>query len=470
MACFEPAGTLSPECYEAVLQTMAEGVFIVDHAGAIRFCNQALAKLSGYEPHELIGKNCQTIMLCACSSMHDCDLFARGEMDNAECRLRRKDGGTTPVLKNGRIMTDSSGEPVGAVETVTDISVLKRAEHKLAALEESLKGRTHYHGIIGHARPMKEVFELIELAAASNATVLISGETGTGKEMIAQAIHEQGGRKDAPMVKVNCSALPESLLESELFGHVRGAFTGAVSNKIGRFELADGGTLFLDEIGEISPLIQVKLLRFLQEREFERVGESVTRRADVRIIAATNRDLRAMAFQGAFREDLYYRLKVFPIHLPPLRERKEDIGLLVKHFLEKFNEETGKNLKGLTHEAAITLMDYCWPGNVRELENAIEHAFVTCQEGSIDLFDLPLEIRRVELRSDMCNPARQPGQQRLAQPHGLPVAPKTELTREQLLQVLEQTGYNKSETARRLGVDRTTVWRNMKRLSIPLET
>ncbi len=469
MACFSENGVLPETCYEAILQTMAEGVFIVDTQGVIRFCNHALTQLAGCEATDLIGKNCQELMLCACSSTSDCNLFNSGAMHDAECRLRRTDGSTVPVLKNGRVMTDEQGNAIGAVETVTDISALKKTEYRLSELEHTLKGRTSYGGIIGHSRPMTEVFELIELAAASNATVLVKGETGTGKELVARAIHQKSGRQNAPLVKVNCSALPESLLESELFGHVRGAFTGAVKDKLGRFELADGGTLFLDEIGEISPLIQVKLLRFLQEREFERVGESVTRRADVRIIAATNRDLRAMATSGDFREDLYYRLKVFPIHLPPLRDRKEDIGLLVKHFFDKFNDETGKNLTGLTHEAAITLMDYCWPGNVRELENAIEHAFVTCQEGSVDLFDLPLEIRRVELRSDLCRPVEPSpdGRRgRAAAPHAYP---RKELSREEIVEALELAGWNKTAAARRLGIDRTTLWRNMKRMGIPLD-
>ncbi len=269
---------------------------------------------------------------------------------------------------------------------------------------------------------------------------------------------------------MNCSALPEGLLESELFGHVRGAFTGAIRDKVGRFELADSGTLFLDEIGEVSPLIQVKLLRFLQEREFERVGESTTRRSDVRIIAATNRDLRALIRRGEFREDLFYRLKVFPIHLPRLRDRKEDIGPLVDHFIARFRTETGKPILGLSHEAAVTLMDYCWPGNIRELENAIEHAFVTCREGYIGLFDLPLEIRRVELREGVCEPSGSSGAAPDPRTPSLTPRPYTRvsgrLTREQLVRLLEQHQWNRTEAARALGVERTTLWRWMKKLGV----
>jgi transcriptional regulator with GAF, ATPase, and Fis domain len=288
--------------------------------------------------------------------------------------------------------------------------------------------------------------------------VLISGETGTGKELAAHTIHDRSGRKAGPMVKVNCSALTESLLESELFGHAKGAFTGAIKDKIGRFELADGGTLFLDEIGDVSPYIQVKLLRFMQEREFERVGESVTRKADVRIITATNKDLRDLVKTGGFREDLFYRLKVFPVHMPPLRERKEDVGLLINHFIEKFNKQTGKAITGLTSEAALTMMDYCWPGNIRELENAIEHAFVTCRQKEIGVFDLPLEIRHVELRSTTCLPPDK-GTPQNEQGNG----GKKEITRETLTAALTKNNGSRAGTAGALGIDRTTLWRHMKR-------
>jgi transcriptional regulator with PAS, ATPase and Fis domain len=301
---------------------------------------------------------------------------------------------------------------------------------------------------------MQDVFDLIELAAGATATVLITGETGTGKELVARTIHEQSSRKNGPMVKVNCSALTESLLESELFGHARGSFTGAIKDKIGRFEMADGGTLFLDEIGEISPYIQVKLLRFLQEREFERVGEGTTRKADVRIIAATNRDLRSLVAEGEFREDLYYRLKVFPIRLPALRQRKEDVGLLITHFIDKFNKQTGKTITGLTSDAALTLMDYCWPGNIRELENAIEHAFVTCREKEIGTFDLPLEIRHVELRSAEC---RQGGE---TPPFS---AGQRRLTIETVDEALRSNGGNRNRAAQSLGIDRTTLWRYLRK-------
>jgi two-component system, NtrC family, response regulator HydG len=359
-------------------------------------------------------------------------------------------------------LADGQGNVMGGVETLTDISALKQAQRKNAALEEMVsRDSGRFHLLVGKSKPMQDVFDLIDLSAASNATVLITGETGTGKELAARSIHERSNRSAGPLVKVNCSALPESLLESELFGHAKGAFTGAIKDKIGRFEMADNGTLFLDEIGDVSPYIQVKLLRFLQEREFERVGESVTRKADVRIIAATNHDLRMLVKEGAFREDLFYRLKVFPLHLPPLRERKDDIGLLINHFIDKFNRQTGKSITGLKSEAALTMMDYCWPGNIRELENAIEHAFVTCKEKEIGIFDLPLEIRHVELRTSTCLPAESHEPKAASPRETRPL-----LTKEILAAALEKHGHNRNETAAALGIDRTTLWRRMKRWGI----
>jgi len=247
--------------------------------------------------------------------------------------------------------------------------------------------------IIGKSRAMQQVFTAIRAAAASEATILIQGESGTGKELVAGAIHFNSDRRKGPLVAVNCSALSENLLESELFGHVKGAFTGANRDRMGRFEEASGGSIFLDEIGELSPLIQVKLLRVLQEREVERVGDSRKRRIDIRIITATHNDLYARVREGHFREDLYYRLKVFPIRLPPLQERREDIPILADHFIRGMNRQTGKTVTGLSPGAMRIFMDYPWPGNVRELENAIEHAFVLCSGGDIDVADLPIEIR-----------------------------------------------------------------------------
>jgi len=367
-----------------------------------------------------------------------------------------------PVLKNARVLKDNHGHLLGIVETVTDIRPLKRLEREVSVFKETVITREEIGRLVGKSHAMQQVYERIRLAGNSEATVLIEGETGTGKELIAEAIHYESERKGKALVKLNCSALSENLLESELFGHVKGAFTGAVKDKIGRFELAHGGTIFLDEVGDLSPLIQLKLLRVLQEKEIERVGESVTRKVNVRMIAATHGNLRDMVKEGKFRKDFYYRLRVFSIPVPPLQKRKEDIPLLVKSFLTRFNASTGKRIKGVSNDVNRCFMDYCWPGNVRELENAIEHGFVTCQGDELGLFDLPIEIRMLELRRVECRGNKSPDQ--LSIPDQFYSAD----TPEQLIAVLKACNWNKSEAARRLGIKRTTVWRKMKRWGISL--
>lgn len=464
MICFNEHNRPTSDCLQVVLEAMAEAVLIVDTQGFIRFCNAAAQRLTGKKESEILGQRCNDLMTCACDRPGNCGLFQNGSLHDVECSIRRTDGALVPVLKNGRTLVDKNGTALGAVETLTDISALKRTQLRLAEFEQERTEAIGPGGIVGKSHAIMQIFELIELAAASDATVLITGETGTGKERVASAIHATGPRAPGPMVKVNCAALPENLLESELFGHAKGAFTGAIRDKIGRFELADGGTLFLDEIGEISPLIQVKLLRFLQEREFERVGESLTRRANVRVIAATSRNLWEMSRDGEFREDLYYRLKVFPIHLPPLAERKDDIPLLITHFIHKFNGSTGKEIQGLTHEALGFMMDYCWPGNIRELENAIEHAFVTCKSSEIDIFDLPVEIRQAEFR-ERCGTRQRPATSSPS-PTPSPASPRHRLSRDEVLDALQQYRWNRSSAAKYLGIDRTTLWRMMKKWNL----
>ncbi|MDG5814341.1 sigma 54-interacting transcriptional regulator [Chitinispirillales bacterium ANBcel5] len=448
---------LNNETFELVLQTLTEGLFLIDKDGKIIYSNKALQKMTGLNAQQLTGKKCCSIMADSCTPPPDCTLYAKEAITNTECRIKHQSGTIIPVLKNARVLRSQEGEIIGAVETLSDLSKLKAAEQRLKTIEQSSYKKGGLQRLIGESTTMQEVYNLIELAAASNSTILISGETGTGKELVADAIHSLSDRSSGPLIKVNCSALPETLLESELFGHTKGAFTGAVKDKAGRFELANGGTLFLDEIGELSPLIQIKLLRFLQDKSFERLGEGVPIKSDVRIIAATNRNLRKEVKTERFREDLFYRLKVFPIHLPPLRERKEDLGILTDHFISKFRAQTGKNIFNLKHQATVTLMDYCWPGNVRELEHAIEHAFVSCQKDIIDTSDLPLEIRMSHLRRDICTEPE-------AVTNGSESLPPQNITEETILKTLEQCKGNKSEAARRLGVDRSTIWRKLRRM------
>ncbi len=321
--------------------------------------------------------------------------------------------------------------------------------------------------IIGNDEKIRHIYRMIRLASDSLVNVMVTGESGTGKELVADAIHALSDRRDKPLVKVNCSALSESLLESELFGHVKGAFTGAVKDRAGKIEAAGGGTLFLDEIGEISHSLQVKLLRVIQEKTIERVGDNRPIHVDMRIIAATNRDLRALTQKGAFREDLFYRLNVFSIHMPALRERPLDIPRLCDHFIDKGNRNTGKQIKGFTKDAIRIMMKYQWPGNIRELENAIEHAFVLTQNSMIALEDLPDTL--VMEPKTLPDPGPLPGEgsQTEAYDKGLTkIRGRLNISKEQLEAVLEQYGWNQSRTARALGISRVALWKKIKKMGI----
>ena len=358
----------------------------------------------------------------------------------AEGTERTVELSSAPLLHEGK-------QFLGAVLTVRDIT-------RLAALERSAQPRKGLHNIIGASNAMQVVFRRIEQLKDLNITVLLTGESGTGKELVAEALHHKGVRGDGPMVKVNCSALAESLLESELFGHVKGAFTGAVNNRVGRIQAAEGGTLFLDEIGEISQALQVKLLRFLETKEYEPVGDSRTRTADVRLVAATNADLAALVRQGSFREDLYYRLNVFGIALPPLRERSSDIPLLARHFIRQCNKDFMKGIKGLDGRALSLLATYPWPGNVRELRHALEHACVVCLGQQIGLEHLP-----ETLRGGTHAPTAPP----LDAHHP---AAQADSERQRIQRALEQAGGNRSKAARILGVHRATLYRKLAALDL----
>ena len=452
-----------------VVDTMAEGVFVVDAAYRIVLWNRAMEALTGYTEAEVLGKGC-SLLQCdgrreSEAAPRSCPLLDRDALASGrrECLLRGRGGEQIPVLKNACVLKDKNGATLGLVETVTDLRPVKYLEQRVEEIEQASVPIRRMGRLVGGSHQMQKVCERIRLAANSHTTILVLGETGTGKELAAEAIHFASPRKQGPLIKVNCSALSEGLLESELFGHVKGAFTGAIQDKVGRFEAAHGGTLFLDEIGDISPLIQLKLLRVLQERQIEPVGSSRTQAVDVRVIAATHRDLRNLVREGRFRQDLYYRLRVFQVDLPALRERKEDIPTLIESFMERFNRQTGKSIRSVSGQAMRCLMEYCWPGNVRELENALEHAYVTCQGSEIDLFDLPPELRKTELREAEC-----PGKVRAGDRGEVP-ANSGVSAREQLIAMLQSCGWSKAEAARRLGLNRATIWRKMKQWGIPLE-
>ena len=461
----DTAGIFGPEFASSLLESMASGVFTLDKEGIITSWNPAMQRITGYSPEEAIGQKCILLKFNHCfgvacpTSPKQCGIYKRGKVEGKECYLQHKKGHDVPVIKSARIVTSSKGEVKGIVETITDLRELHKA--RLEAEEASLRlGEIHrLDNIIGKSQVMKQVFLSLKAASNSDATILIQGESGTGKELVAGAIHFNSERSKMPFITVNCSALAESLLESELFGHVKGAFTGAIRDRVGRFEQADGGTLFLDEIGDISPFIQTKLLRVLQEREIERIGDSKKRKVNIRIIAATNKELFNLVRDGNFREDLYYRLKVFPITIPPLRKRKEDIPLLLSHLIKIQNDKSGKQIEGVSSQAMRIIMDYSWPGNVRELENAIEHAFVLCAEKYIDIFDLPIEIRQVGYPLTTQKPASAKGRYANF---------KQKLTRQKLLDLLEACDWNKAEVSRRIGLSRTSIWKYMKKWSIPL--
>jgi len=456
------------EFVKSLLESIGDGIFVLDPEGTIIAWNPAMEKITGYLAGEIKYKSCRFLNFSQCfdkkcpTMIQDCGILKRGRVEPTECLLKHKNGHNISVTKNARVIRNKDDEIIGIVEAVTDLTELKNARLKMEEATRRLGELNHLGGIIAKSQIMQNVFSFIKASAACDATILIQGESGTGKELVASAIHSIGERRDKPMVTINCSALPESLLESELFGHVKGAFTGASQNRVGRFEEADGGTVFLDEIGEITPYIQVKLLRVLQQKEIERVGESRRRKIDIRVITALNKDLKSMVDAGTFREDLYYRLKVFPIYLPPLRKRKEDIPLLVHHFIKTNNTKSDVNVKGISKTALKAFMDYAWPGNIRELANAIDHAFVLCSGREIYLSDLPFEIRTPSAMavSGVSNPWVQPE-------HTRPQRQK--LTKEILLHHLHESNWNKAEVGRRVGLSRASIWKYMKKWDVPLQ-
>jgi PAS domain S-box-containing protein len=448
-----------------IIDSMADGVFTMDADGRISSWNPSMERISGYTAEEALGRTCKILQCSRCfgkkcpAGIKKCGIIELGISEVKECFLKHKEGHNVSIIKNASVVRDENNNIIGVVETVTDMTELSKARRKIEEAALRLGEIHRLDNIIGKSRAMRDVFTAIKAAAASDVTVLVQGHSGTGKELVAGAIHYNSERAAGPLMTVNCSALSESLLESELFGHVKGAYTGALHDRAGRFEEAEGGTVFLDEIGELSPYIQVKLLRVLQEREIERVGESKRRNINIRIIAATHRNLYDLVREGAFRDDLYYRLKVFPIQLPLLDQRRDDIPLLIGHFIQKHNQKTGKQIQGVSQATLRIFMEYSWPGNVRELENAIEHAFVVCNREQIEPHDLPVELRQARCRQVN----REEKNRSVSRPYR-----RVTIEKEQLIEILNESDWNKAEAARRIGISRTAVWKYMKKWAIPL--
>jgi PAS domain S-box-containing protein len=448
-----------PEYWKTIVDTMMDGVVVVDREGSILSVNKALERITGYTARELAGRECEILDCNTCFSLNEqgerkkkCELFRTGSVVRRRCQLRRKDGLRLDLVKNAAVLRDRHGTIVGGVETLTDITDLVAKEQTILELKALLSPSEGFNGIIGRSSKIRDVYALIRNAAASDAPIIIFGESGTGKELVANAIHDQGRRKKGPFVKVSCAALNESLLESELFGHVKGAFTGADKDRRGRFESAHHGDLFLDEIGDIPLSTQVKLLRVLQEKEVERVGDQTPIAIDARIVAATHRDLDQLCRERRFREDLYYRLNVIPIHLPPLRDRREDIPLLVDHFIKAIRVRTEKQINGVTEEALERLVTCQWPGNVRELINVLEYAFVVCQGDLISVHHLPPLMGKDRAFTPLTKHNTTEHDQR-----------------DQLIKVLEDTGGNRQKAAQLLGVSRVTLWKLLKKHGIKVE-
>ncbi|MEE4242055.1 MAG: sigma 54-interacting transcriptional regulator [Desulfopila sp.] len=442
--------------WKTVVDIIHDGVMIVDVGGTIISANQALSEITGYSQKELLGQPCSILKCSSCRKIFDptghhwCRLFSAGEVKMQKCTISRKDGNLVHVMKNASVLREN-GQIVGAVETLADVSELIEKNIQLEAYRRELQAEYTFEGMVGASSIMRKTFAMIANVAESDAPALIIGESGTGKELAARAIHESSARKDRPYVQVNCAALNESVLESELFGHVKGAFTGAYQSREGRFEAANGGDIFLDEIGDLPQSIQIKLLRVLEEKVIERVGDNRSIPVDVRVITATNRDLKQLVESGSFRSDFYYRINVLPIKIPPLRERREDIPMLAEMFFRHVQLKSNKPIHGISPEAMEALVLYSWPGNVRELKSAFEYAFVTCMDNRIEPQHLP---------PDVLSSANKSASQTIVE------MSLDERKKRDLREALHQAGGNKSLAARILGVSRVTVWNQMHRYGL----
>ena len=440
-------GAFAGDEQNIILDSIADGVFSVDKDWRISSFNRAAEKITGVSRKDAVGQLCKDVLkadICERNCCLRATMRTGKPIVNRNVYIIDAEGRKRPISISTALLRDKKGKLLGAVETFRDISVEED-------LRKAIEKKYSFADIISKNHRILQLFDILPDIAASNSTVLIEGESGTGKELFARAIHDLSSRKNQLFVAVNCSALPDTLLESELFGYKAGAFTDARKDKPGRFRLAENGTLFLDEIGEITPSMQVKLLRVLQEKTYEPLGATQSVEHNVRIIAATNKDLDVLVREGSFREDLYYRINVFKIILPPLRERMEDIPLLIDHFIERFNVLQKKSIQGVSEEAMSALMSYSYPGNIRELANIIERAFILCKTGLIEKKHLPESLFAMSANNKDSK-----------------VSSLRDVEAAYLLNALKQNNWDRQKTARQLGIHKSTLYRKIKSLDIVL--
>jgi len=433
---------------EVILNSIADGVFTIDKDKNITSFNKAAEDITGITRQQAIGRKCFDVFqsnICQTSCALEKTIQTGKQTIDLKVNILNAEGRRIPVSISTAVLKNKKDNVIGGVETFRDLSTLEK-------LKKEITKRYTFEDIVSKHHKMQEIFGVLPDIAESESTVLIQGPSGSGKELFARAIHNLSIRKSKPYIVVNCGALPENLLESELFGYVKGAFTDAKKNKPGRFALAEGGTLFLDEIADLPLALQVKLLRVLQEKEYEPLGSTGPIRANVRIIAATNKDLSQLLSQGTFREDLYYRINVVKIALPSLADRREDIPYLIEHFIRQFNLKTGRRATGISDEVLNLFMEYDFPGNIRELENLIEHAFVLCRTGEITTAHLPRDFVEQAVQSSKIQSEKQ--------------TTLEHAEAQVILDTLKRHRGNRQRSADELGMHVTTLWRKMKRLGI----